>query len=87
MLQSIDDKNEQQPRPRGPANRSLEELEHNWALLRWRLDLAMEERRLALDGDAKRHVNRGNFTIGDTRDLSAGEFRKVTNGVLAPPLK
>ena len=69
----------------GPANRSLEELEYNWTRLRWRIDGAMEEGRLARDPHNKREINRGNFTLVDENDPT--KSRRVSNGVLSPPAR
>lgn len=84
MAESV---NETPAVPRGPANRSLEELEYNWVRLRWRADGAMEEGRLPRDPHHKRQINRGNFTLSDTTDFATGPLREVTNGVLSRPLK
>jgi hypothetical protein len=76
-------------RPRGPANRSLAELERVWVTTRWHLDAAMEEGRLPIDRwvAAKLNATHGNFNIGDPNDPQSGPLQAVKNGVRQPPLR
>jgi hypothetical protein len=74
-------------RARGPANRSLAELERLWVTTRWQLDAAMEEGRLPRDrwARAKLNVIHGNFDIRDPDDPESGPLQTVMSGVRQPP--
>lgn len=75
--------------PRGPAHRSLAQVERLWNSLRWHLDAMMEEGRMPPDQwvAAKLNATHGTFDIRDPDDPAAGPIQKVKNGVREPPLR
>lgn len=84
-----DDRGTTSVRPRGPANRSLAELERLWVTMRWHLDAALEEGRIPRDRwvAAKLNATHGTFDIRDPDDPEGGPIQLVKNGVRQPPIR
>jgi hypothetical protein len=81
--------NDSTKRLRGPANRSLAEMERLWNTTRWHLDAMLEEGRMPPEQwvTAKSNATRGNFDIRDPDEPAGGPLQLVRNGVRQPPLR